>query len=148
LIAGKGGKGADVNGTATAGGPAIALYDNVRLSNTGVIGGGGGGGNWVQDINAKASGGGGAGFQNGLGGSGEVGSISITPSEDGSNQLGGDGGRARGTSGGEPSLADGGAGGNLGGAGQFGGGAAGAAIALNGYTITYINTGTILGTVS
>ena len=148
LIAGKGGNGADVNGTATAGGPAIALYDNVRLSNTGVIGGGGGGGNWVQDINAKASGGGGAGFQNGLGGSGEVGSVSITPSEDGSNQLGGDGGRARGTSGGEPSLADGGAGGNLGGAGQFGGGAAGAAIALNGYTITYINTGTILGTVS
>ena len=148
LIAGKGGIGANVNGTGTAGGPAILLRDNIRLSNTGVIGGGGGGGNWVQDIDSKASGGGGAGFQNGTAGTGEVGSVSTTPAEDGSNQSGGAGGIARGSSGGEPSQANGGSGGDLGAAGQFSGGAAGAAITLNGYTITYINTGTILGTVS
>jgi hypothetical protein len=148
LIAGKGGIGANVNGTGTAGGPAILLRDNIRLSNTGVIGGGGGGGNWVQDVDSKASGGGGAGFQNGTAGTGEVGSVSTTPAEDGSNQSGGAGGIARGSSGGEPSQANGGAGGDLGAAGQFSGGAAGAAITLNGYTITYINTGTILGTVS
>jgi hypothetical protein len=148
LIVGKGGFGADVDGTASAGGPAILLEDNIRLSNTSTIGGGGGGGNFVQDVGSKASGGGGAGFQGGAGGTGEIGNVSTTPSGAGSNQSGGIGGLARGTSGGEPSIADGGFGGNLGAAGQFGGGAAGAAIALNGYTITYINTGTILGTVS
>ena len=148
LIVGKGGDGADVNGTAEAGGPAINLGADVRLSNTGTIGGGGGGGDWVVDLIAKASGGGGAGYFAGLGGSGEVGNVSTTPSENGSNQLGGAGGIARSTSGGEPGLAEGGSGGNLGAVGQFGGGAAGAAITLNGYTITYINTGTILGTVT
>jgi hypothetical protein len=148
LIVGKGGNGADVDGTATAGGPAILLEDNIRLSNTSTIGGGGGGGNFVQDVGSKAAGGGGAGFQGGAAGTGNIGNVSTTPAEDGSTQNGGIGGLARGTSGGEPSLADGGFGGDLGSDGQFSGGVAGAAIALNGYTITYINTGTILGTVS
>ena len=148
LIAGKGGQGADVNGTPGVGGPAISLADPIRLSNTGIIGGGGGGGNYTTDLDSRAAGGGGAGFQIGLGGSGNVGNTSTTQAEDGSNQLGGKGGVSRGTSGGEPSQADGGKGGDLGDQGGGSGGAAGAAINLNGYTITYINTGTILGSVS
>jgi hypothetical protein len=146
LIAGKGGFGADVNGTAAAGGPAISLDDNVRLSNTGVIGGGGGGGNFqtsVDATNADAAGGGGAGFQNSVGGTGS-GPNTFSQAEGGSNQSGGDGAFATSSS----TQATGGRGGNLGAVGQYSGGAAGAAIALNGYTITYINTGTILGTVS
>jgi hypothetical protein len=146
LIVGKGGFGADVDGTAAAGGPAIFLNDNVRLSNTGVIGGGGGGGNFqtsVDATDADAAGGGGAGFQNSVGGTGS-GPNTFSQAEGGSNQSGGDGAFATSSS----TQSTGGRGGNLGAAGQYSGGAAGAAIALNGYTITYINTGTILGTVS
>jgi hypothetical protein len=146
LIAGKGGFGADVDGTAAAGGPAISLDDNVRLSNTGVIGGGGGGGNFQTSVDvtdADAAGGGGAGFENSVGGTGS-GPSTFSEAEGGSNQSGGDGAFATSSS----TQATGGRGGNLGAAGQYSGGAAGAAIALNGYTITYINTGTILGTVS
>ena len=146
LIAGKGGKGADVDGAIEAGGPAILLRDPIRLSNTGVIGGGGGGGNFITSsdvVDADAAGGGGAGFENSLGGTGSGPSV-ITQAQGGSNQTGGDGAFTTSSS----TQATGGRGGNLGAAGQFSGGAAGAAIALNGYTITYINTGTILGTVS
>jgi hypothetical protein len=146
LIAGKGGFGADVDGIAAAGGPAISLDDNVRLSNTGVIGGGGGGGNFIRSsdaTDAEAAGGGGAGFQNSVGGV-DSGPNTFSQAESGSNQSGGDGAFATSSS----TQATGGRGGNLGAAGQFSGGAAGAAITLNGYTITYINTGTILGTVS
>jgi hypothetical protein len=149
LIVGKGGKGADVAGVATDGGPAMLLRDDIRLSNTGKIGGGGGGGNeFALAADLRSSGGGGAGYENGVNGTGELGEVSTTPSEAGSNENGGVGGEAVGDFGGSNQTAVGGAGGDLGDAGEFSGGAAGAAIALNGYTITYINTGTILGTVS
>ena len=146
LIVGKGGRGADVDGTALGGGPAIALNDNIRLTNTGVIGGGGGGGNFQTSVDvedADAAGGGGAGFENSLAGTGS-GPSTVTQAQGGSNEIGGDGALATSSS----TQSTGGKGGNLGAAGQFGGGAAGAAIFLNGYTITYINTGTILGVVS
>jgi hypothetical protein len=146
LIAGKGGRGAQAIGTAGDGGPAISLDDNIRLSNTGVIGGGGGGGNSrtsTSSTDANAAGGGGAGFENSDGGTGS-GPNNINEAEGGSNQTGGDGAFATSSS----TQITGGKGGDLGEDGQFGGGTAGAAIALNGYTITYINTGTILGTVS
>ena len=78
-----------------------------------------------------------------MGGTGS-GPSTFSEAEGGSNQSGGDGAFATSSS----TQATGGKGGNLGAAGQYSGGAAGAAIALNGYTITYINTGTILGTVS
>jgi hypothetical protein len=138
LIAGKGGEGGSSNGT--NGGPAISLKDNIRLSNTGTIGGGGGGGGGYIDPEAsqpqRGDGGGGAGFQGGFGG--------------GSTQSGTV--RAGTLLGGDASAFGGGDGGDLGQDGSDGnngaGGSAGAAIDLNGYTITYINTGTILGSVS
>jgi len=146
LIVGKGGFGANVGGSAGAGGPAVSLADNIRLSNTGTIGGGGGGGNFQVSVdanNANAAGGGGAGFQNSAGGT-RSGPNTFSEAEGGSNTSGGDGAFATSSS----TQATGGRGGNLGSQGQYGGGLAGAAIALNGYTVTYINTGSILGSVS
>ena len=133
LIAGKGGAGEFNNGGNA--GPALSLKDDIRLSNTGTIGGGGGGGGgFVQTSTPRtfASGGGGAGFRNGT--------VASNTASEGSNELGGNG---------DDSAGNGGDLGQAGGNGSSGtGGAAGAAISLNGYTITYINTGSILGSVS
>lgn len=114
------------------GGLALLLQNDVRISNTGIIGGGGGAGAGHRMGEVAALGGGGAGWKTGFpngskttGGAGESVEVEIAP--------------------GEPALLLGGNGGNLGQAG-FGspsnsGGAAGAAIDRNGYTITYVNAG-------
>ena len=145
LIVGKGGDGADVGGSATVGGPAISLGTNIRLSNTGIIGGGGDGGEDATGggtINADAAGGGGAGYINGIAGLGTTtsgASAVVNQAENGGNTLGGAGGFASNQESPEPAFASGAAGGDLG---------DGQAIALNGNTITYLETGTILGAVS
>jgi len=147
LIIGKGGNGANVSGTAEAGGSAILLENDIRLNNIATIGSGGGGGNFIisSDVtDAEAAGGGGAGFTNGLGGTGS-GPNTFTQAQDSTNTLRGDGAFATSSS----TQATGGRGGNLGAIGQFSGGAAGShAINQNGFVITYINTGTILGTIT
>ena len=159
-IVGKGGNGASVGEVSPDmdGGAAIILNSDIRLSNSGIIGGGGGGGN--VDIGegsgtAEAAGGGGAGYFNGIAGtstSATGNKASSTQAANGTNTTGGAGGIATNDAIPEPSLAYGGDGGDLGAAGgsasEGAGGAAGAAIELNGYTITYDLTGTILGTVS
>ena len=145
LILGKGGNGADVGGSLELGGPAIELNADIRLSNTGTIGGGGDGGNYIDDfgtITSRAAGGGGAGFTNGLAGTGTTTSGTgavINQPQNGSNTLPGAGGLASNNQGPEPTNAAGESGNQLG---------DGVAITLNGNTITYINTGTILGAVS
>lgn len=154
LIVGRGGRGASIATVGfTDGGPAILLQDNIRLQNFGIIGGGGGGGNKVSEGPADAAGGGGAGYFVGAGGGG-TGYIPPNdeeqniPAEDGTYTEGGDGAYVSGRTNGEFFDARGGKGGDLGQAGEFGGGAAGKAIELNGFTITYEETGTILGAVS
>jgi len=160
LIVGKGGDGASVGEVAPdmTGGAALILNSDIRLSNNGIIGGGGGGGNadiGDGDGTAEAAGGGGAGYFNGSAGtstSATGNKAAATQAVGGTNTTGGAGGIATNDAIPEPSLAYGGDGGDLGAAGGSGtegaGGAAGAAIALNGYTITYVITGTILGAVS
>lgn len=163
LILGKGGDGSSSGVSAGEdGGPAINLQANIRLKNLSIIGGGGGGGGYTDEggtgVIARAGGGGGAGFIQGLGGNSSVSPPSKeVGSEDGQNgtyTTGGQGGTATGIT--EESTlvtANGGQGGALGAAGApniFGtsGGAAGKAIDLNGFTITYEETGTIYGDVS
>ena len=152
LIVGKGGDGADVGGQATNGGPAILLNANVRVTNTGIIGGGGGGGDHAIDFGtstSRAAGGGGAGFNNGLAGTGTTSAGPRVQAQPGTNTTGGSGGEARSTQGvQEPTDATGGSGGDLGQAGVNGGGTpgtsgglAGAAIDQNGFTITYTDAG-------
>ena len=149
LIVGKGGDGASVRGSPSVGGPALYLEDNIRLNNLGSIGGGGGGGAWDlsnEEGLSEAAGGGGAGFINGLGGTGTntaVANESATQATNSTNTLPGLGGFA--------GFAFGGNGGVLGANGASAssgsGGAAGVAIDLNGFTITYITTGTISGAI-
>ena len=156
LIVGKGGDGSNAGAVAEDGGPALQLQADIRLENFNIIGGGGGGGAGRSQIEPSeqgyAAGGGGAGYFNGLGAggtytTGTTGPVSITEAENGTNTQGGDGGIAQG----DTVLVNGGSGGDL---GQDGGGPAGnfglagKAIDLNGFTITYIETGTISGVVS
>lgn len=150
LILGKGGAGSRGNGG--NGGPAMQLEANIRLRNLNTIGGGGGGGAGYVDAgdpgiedDEGAGGGGGAGYTVGLGAT----SFSqqgnpVTSGENGTFTTGGIGG-----------TVDGASAGNGGDLGQNGGsilgstgGLAGKAIDLNGFTITYEETGTILGDVS
>lgn len=133
LIVGRGG---DADGS---GGPALQLQNDIRLNNTNTIGGGGGGGTTQSGPDGQAGGGGGAGYYNGQAASSfsRVGG-SVIQAQDGTNKLGGQGGEAGGYFGSS--------GGNLG--QSVSGGTAGKAIDLNGFTITYINTGTIAGDVS
>lgn len=159
LIVGKGGDGANLGGTAEDGGPALILNADIRLENFGTIGGGGGGGvavtNSEESTDVIAAGGGGGGYTNGLGATGSnvnppEDEVNITPAENGTNTAGGAGAvvTAR-TDSGVTFQTFGQPGGDLGQAGSgTGGGAAGKAIDLNGYTITYIETGTIAGAVS
>lgn len=150
LILGKGGAGS--RGDGGNGGPAMQLEADIRLKNLNIIGGGGGGGAGYIDPgdpgledDEGAGGGGGAGYTVGLGATSfsEQGNP-VTSGEDGTFTTGGQGGTVDGAS-----AADGG---DL---GQNGdnilgstGGLAGKAIDLNGFTITYEETGTILGAVS
>lgn len=130
LIVGKGGDGRTLDGQ--DGGGALQLEDDIRLNNLSIIGGGGGGGGGESNPPDVAQGGGGAGFVQGQSGLGEDGTY---------------------TTGGTPSTeGQAGKGGDLGQDGENGatgvGGSAGKAIDLNGFTITYISTGTILGDIS
>jgi hypothetical protein len=163
LIVGKGGFGGNYLQQGGDGGPALQLQANIRLNNLNTIGGGGGGGTGGQftesGTTCRAGGGGGAGYTTGLA-SGDTSvtpgnaTVSIQPAQNGTNKLGGNGGQSQGLAGGIVIKANGTDGGNLGLAGDpnlidgVNGGAAGKAIDLNGFTITYINTGTIAGAVS
>ena len=143
------GKGGD---EAQAGGTAISLAYSIKLDNNGIIGGGGGGGGYTTGSNYRAGGGGGAGFDIGIKGTTQSAGGSSTYGENGTLESGGDGGSII-TPDAEPLTATGGTGGNLGSAGGNGtgdgtrtnGGAAGAAIELNGYTLTSTNLGDVRG---
>jgi hypothetical protein len=148
LLIGKGGNGASFDAAPSPatppqdGGTALRLQNDIRLSNTGILGGGGGGGpadsNSDEGLNF-AAGGGGAGFVLSTAGAG-TGSTNpaatVVPPQAGTKTLGGAGSVAF--------TAAGGKGGDL---GQDGGnltivgGLAGAAIDTNGYTITYTGAG-------
>lgn len=161
LVVGRGGNGAAASNppnNGLDGGLALKLSDNIRLDNTGIIGGGGGGGaaTYATDSEsgdeAFASGGGGAGNVNALAGAGGS-PLTIAP-QDGSNTSGGNGGTSS-----NLATAIGGNGGGLGQDGLTGsgfgttvtlgsGGLAGDAIQLNGNTITYINAGDIRGSIT
>ena len=139
MLLGKGGDGANGDSDGEDGGPALSLDDDVRINNSGIIGGGGGGGAGVEvesggETISEQSGSGGAGYFNGIGGPAE---LNASPSQDGTNTTGGGG------------VVPGGDLGQSGdNAGTNSGGAAGAAIDKNGYTITYINAGDIRGAVN
>ncbi|MEQ3653702.1 MAG: hypothetical protein ABNH21_06535 [Glaciecola sp.] len=150
-LLGKGGKGADVNSTPENGGPAINLNTDIRLTNTGIIGGGGAGGRFIADLGdtTQAAGGGGAGFNNGLAGQGTSNGGNngqVIQAQEGTALLGGIGGLATTTSVAEPSRAEGEDGGDLGQSTAIAN--AGKAISLNGNTITYLETGDIRGAIS
>lgn len=153
LIVGKGGDGGSAGQDGLDGGPAIQLQANIRLKNLNIIGGGGGGGGGAISSGesggpaSAAGGGGGAGFTQGLGKPSAGGILTPINGEDGTYTEGGTGG--------DIAPAEGGDGGDLGEDGESGiggqvtsGGDAGKAIDLNGFTITYEETGTILGDVS
>jgi hypothetical protein len=131
LIVGKGGNGRGGTDPGADGGPAILLEANIRLNNLNIIGGGGGGGGGSLETQGVGFGGGGAGYTQGFG---------PAAADDGTYTLGGSG------------TLGGGRGGDLGQDGSNGddglGGTGGKAIELNGFAITYINTGTIYGDVS
>ena len=151
LVLGKGGNGANTSASPFAedGGVALELEDDVRISNSGIIGGGGGGGGRTSSNetgqNEILCGGGGAGFYVGLGGLTSTSDTIPLPSA----QQAKDGTRLYGGLGANGSLEFGGKGGDLGNNGVSGnfasgageGGTAGAAIRTNGFTITYINSG-------
>lgn len=144
LLIGKGGDGADaVSSNATDGGLALELQDDIRFSNGGILGGGGGGGDSDQinepgDFVGNLAGGGGAGFILGNGGTGSSSSEGeiVSEAQNGTKTEGGDGAKSAPI----PSFTNNG--GDLGQDGQgVSGGAAGAAIQTNGYTITYVESG-------
>ena len=163
LIVGKGGDGANSGfGPGGDGGPALSLQANIRLKNLSIIGGGGGGGGYDSQggtgVICRAGGGGGAGFIQGAGGSSSVSpqnqEVGTANAQNGTYTTGGAGAETSGIT--EESTivtAYGGDGGDLGDIGRAApsgtyGGSAGKAIDLNGFTITYEETGTILGDVS
>lgn len=163
LIVGRAGDGGTWDNNGTNGGPALQLQANIRLNNLNTIGGGGGGGGGSRVSEGTtfvyAGGGGGAGYTIGQGAPSYVSpsarTVSAVDGENGTYTQGGERGTAVGITTEVTYVnAFGGDGGNL---GQNGvdvlfdgslGGSAGKAIDLNGFTITYINTGTIYGAVS
>tara|TARA_R100000544_G_scaffold20565_1_gene10004 strand:- start:13577 stop:15880 length:2304 start_codon:yes stop_codon:yes gene_type:complete len=154
LSVGKGGKGSQATAEdAENGGPAIILNHDLELVNNGVIGGGGGGG--TRGVLNHAAGGGGAGYEVGLNGGLNVDPPGTTTSniiaEDGTNELGGNGGRIDWEVDSEPFFDVGGNGGDLGQAGVSQGGktagVAGIAINRNGFTLTETETGDIRGSI-
>jgi hypothetical protein len=139
VIAGKGGKGADVNGSPTAGGTAIKLFHDLTLINNGIIGGGGGGGDDNISGNEEVAGGGGAGDTVGAAGTGSNNDGGFADdAQPGTLLLGGIGGSI------ETSI-NGVAGGNLGVASSA---AAGKAVDLNSNTLTQTVSGDIRGAIS
>ena len=170
IIAGMGGNGGNGQrvfipatvGNGTAGGLALAVSVAVTINNLGTIGGGGGGGGGgsysfnYSNYNSGGGGGGGGGRVNGTGGTGEA-----NDSGGGYGTNGGNGSLTAAGGGGTNTIgnpkSNGGAGGDLGSVGSNGtivaggqrgtGGAAGGAITGNS-NITYINTGTRLGSIS
>jgi hypothetical protein len=160
LIVGRGGVGANIGRAALDGGPALRLQANIRLNNLNIIGGGGGGGDSGSaaqgGVIAVAGGGGGAGYTIAAGGGATSvdptnSTVSIEAAESGTYTEGGKGGIATAIDGSEVFQAIGRKGGGLGSVGagiSRPGGDSGKAIDLNGFAITYINTGTILGDVS
>jgi len=148
LILGLGGTGASTGGSSTAGGLGLKLAANIRLVNSGIIGGGGAGGEDTSSVGVQAAGGGGAGYLNGVAGTGTNNNGSagiVTQAQDGTNTSGGSGGFASSTDGFEPQEATGEDGGGLG--DSTSGSAGGAAIDRDGFTITYITTGDIRGSI-
>ena len=164
FVVGKGGDGDTIGGGGgEAGGDAIHLAHDLTLINNGVIGGGGGGGGYGQTYaptgDIDVTGAGGAGNDVGLApsGTGYAGTGTILLERypaDGTLESGGLGGLIRVNDGGL-NVAQGGGGGNLGSSGLSGvgtdnqstGGAAGAAIDKNGYTLTETTTGDIRGSI-
>lgn len=158
LIVGKGGDASGGNG-----GPALQLQANIRLKNFNIIGGGGGAGGSKTQVSggttASAGGGGGAGYLLGIANpsftSPQNRELDSTDGKNGTYTSGGNAGSVTAfTSDGVTTFTvNAGAGGDLGQAGETpsggdAGGLAGKAIDLNGFVITYENTGTILGAVS
>ena len=163
---GVGGTGSSNGGTGINGGKAARLTRNISIANSGQIqggGGGGGGGGGQASIATRHGGGGGGGagvsvaanglVSGGRGGSGPGDPVngSAQPGGQGSRDYGGVGGTginggATGGTGGDPAI-DGVAGSSVGGGGSGGaGGLAGAAISkASGVTITWLITGTVLG---
>jgi hypothetical protein len=162
---GDGGRGAGGTGvlatTGTNGGTAISLSMAISLRNNGTIGGGGGGGGGGGNAFTLffiGAGGGGGGQSNGSAGAGGTGATyNGQPGQPGTLFVAGQGGGG-GFGGPGGTGGSGGNGGALGTAGSPGvtangnapagtGGLAGKAITLNGYSVTYLITGTISGQV-
>jgi hypothetical protein len=146
---GPGGGGGGSNGG--NGGDAISMHCSLLLDNFGVIGGGGGGGaggpTWPGHFGVSGAGGGGGAGQNvGIGGGGTE-----LQNNGGNGTLtsggGGGGGHCAAANGGNLGLGGGNSGSCDAQPGATGGGA-GAAIRLNGFSITYRTAGAIYGTVS
>lgn len=140
-IVGKGGDAGYGSVDGRDGGHALYIQTDLRIDNQGVIGGGGGGGAGETVVDEGGtiytSGGGGAGYF--------VGKRSTFGyyGEDGMLETGG-----AGVDDGEYTSADGGDLGADGGSNSFAnGGVAGIAVNANGYTVTWINTGTIYGAI-
>ena len=131
LIVGRGGNGSSTPAQDGGdGGIAINMSNDIRLNNLGTVGGGGGGGGVTIESEE-----GGFSITGGGGGAGYFVGTATAGGQDGTYTLGGQ------------SLG-GAKGGNLGQngfGGSSGGGTAGAAIVPNGFTITYIEYGTING---
>lgn len=158
-VVGAGGGGAGTGpDDGLAGGDAINMGYAISLDNQGIIGGGGGGGGAMSDSVAGSSGtaGGGGGAGNIVGSRGLSSASAGVIIQSATNGTLTDGGVGARCTGGypEPIFAAGGDGGNLGSNGQDGqdglglGGAAGRAVAKNGFILTYINSGDIRGAVS
>lgn len=159
FVVGKGGKGADGDGTPVAedGGNAINLSADLTLINSGVIGAGGGGGGSKSTTafggTGNAAGGSGAGDSTSNGGTSSlIGSdlISLTNGGNGTLENGGTRGQVRWNAS-EPQVANGELGGDLGqdgGSSDTAGGLAGLAIKKNGFTLTETVTGDIRGIIS
>lgn len=154
-ILGRGGNGGTTGLAALDGGDAINMSYDLDISNLGIIGGGGGGGANDTDANARGHGGGGAGRDAGnVGQNGTFTTVQILVNNQpdvGTRESGGDGGVLTYNDGVSFNTVTGGDGGDLGAAGGSGdgpGGSAGAAINLNGNTVTYIEEGDIRGSVS
>lgn len=151
-VVGAGGAGGN-NGAGNPGGNAISLNHNITIVNNGIIGGGGGGGP-SQSNNPLGSttygGGGGAGLVAGAAGVGSKTGVVVNGAA-GSLTTGGTGYYKQGS--GPITAWSRHAGGNLGQNGGYiadgpGGGAAGKAIALNGYGVTWSPQGTTYGSIS
>lgn len=173
LIVGKGGAGGNGSTSGAGGGPALRAQYAMRITNAGTIGGGGGGGGggsytYGSDgaYHAGEGGGGGAGYSVGGGGGGSAyngaaGTLTTGGGGGGSYHWPNYNGRDGGTTGGGGTGGGLGVAGGSGGAGwrgdqgggghaingQGGGGAAGACTSGNA-NITWVSTGTRLGTLS